>query len=130
MLNSFDAQAKPPNGIKETYKIFQKLSKKALDTHLEIVDLKDHDDTDISRITRLGLHELPCESRNDTDDRFYYVRHETKRGSWNSTPRKRPPIVEVKSIPGKFHDTCHDKYPSEKGRSVHLSISTTTRTPA
>ena len=125
--NSFDAYAKPPKGIKDVYKTFQKLDVREVDEKDALLDLNDNNGKNGSHLKDANLIQLPTELREAFKD-FLGL----SGGPYNaeeSSLETQAAVFEVTSVPGKQRVAMLPPVTSEKGRSIRVSVSFATRSP-
>lgn len=118
LTHDLDAYAKPPDDIKRTYKAFQKLGQTALESHPDILDMR-QGNTPSPLVRASKLFELPVDiiqvSMNFLQD------HEHASVASMSAQRNPPQVYEIITVPGKSQFSIALQYTSEKGRALHLS---------
>ena len=119
------AHEKPPTRIKDLYKKYQKLDRASLDKHPELVDLRRNDLENSPRLVQPRPQLLPTELREICLDLLESDQHCVPLPS----SLEQPEVFEVPSVPGKLSIDFTDPIWSEYGRSVHLSVPTSTSCP-
>jgi hypothetical protein len=119
------AHEKPPARIKGTYKTYQKLDRASLDKQPELIDLRRSDLKNSHQLIQSKSQLLPTELREICLDFLNSNQH----GVAQSSSLEQPQVFRVPSVPGKLSTDFTNPIPSEYGRSVHLSVPTSTSCP-